>query len=555
MAHQASFRPTRRPGSFQAFALISSVLSLTATLAVASPNPTTLQRIRENVFQITVLDSNGQPHTGGTGFFITPVGHAVTNLHVLLPDVLRPGYRAVAQLSTDEKECKVEICYVEQEKDIAVLRVMLPPGFQPSGLPLAEGYPVEGTDVWAAGFPLDMGYTVTKGVVSGIRKIGQLPEDMRQELLRKGWGKDVVLLEHDLRTNPGNSGGPLFNAEGVVVAVNTLVFTGEKIARIGLSVSSTDVIRGISPERLNQRLTLAELRRMLGLDSLEVQPTWPLLPWPQLPDIPPSASAPVPGSPVRPPSEPAESPAESEVPDVGSPPPLTEGVILASVRPSQLREPLAYAQLHATLMSLRRVLPNPCAVCSRAQPKTPAETEAAATGAGAAGDDRRSSQTAGGECAACSAPDTPPVSATEARRALESAAAQLAIAQPGTEVLPASLADRFRKVLQSQLRSRRLAMSSVASARMPARPPDGRVFIGHGSVREVVRDRDGVRGYLIVINGRAAFVSDPRVVVDDNVSLGPGASVCFGGVWDGWARARVNGPVRVLRGGFVVRGW
>ncbi len=65
--------------------------------------------------------------------------------------------------------------------------------------------------VWAMGSPFGLERTVTSGILSGIHraaKAGNLFQDFMQS---------------DAAVNPGNSGGPLVNARGQLVGVNTAI--------------------------------------------------------------------------------------------------------------------------------------------------------------------------------------------------------------------------------------------------------------------------------------------------------------------------------------------
>ena len=89
----------------------------------------------------------------------------------------------------------------------------------------------EGDDVWAAGYPLDQGFTVTQGIVSAMN----LP-----------MGPYVTFTQTDAAINPGNSGGPLVNSRGRVVAVNTGIASQSGTSSgIGFSISGEDVERAL----------------------------------------------------------------------------------------------------------------------------------------------------------------------------------------------------------------------------------------------------------------------------------------------------------------------
>jgi serine protease Do len=68
--------------------------------------------------------------------------------------------------------------------------------------------------VFAIGNPWGQANIVTAGVVSGL---GRLPQTMRS----------LPYIRTDVRLAPGNSGGPLLNASGQVIGINTMILGGD----------------------------------------------------------------------------------------------------------------------------------------------------------------------------------------------------------------------------------------------------------------------------------------------------------------------------------------
>jgi len=160
----------------------------------------------------------------GSGFFITETGVIATNAHVA-----RGEQSLIAVLSTGQQlDAKVVYIEPEAERDIALLKV------EGSGFPhlsLADITTVrQGQTVVAIGSPGGaMDFSVTKGIVSGV---GPIPYRARGT-----W------VQTDAAINHGNSGGPLLNAYGEVVGINSGRPPEElKVQGVGFALSSTDLI-------------------------------------------------------------------------------------------------------------------------------------------------------------------------------------------------------------------------------------------------------------------------------------------------------------------------
>ena len=140
----------------------------------------------------------------GSGFIVSPDGVILTNAHVVR------GADEVNVKLTDRREFRAKVLGRDDKTDIAVLKI------DATGLPtlpLGSSQALKaGEWVLAIGSPFGFENTVTAGVVSA--KGRSLPDDSA-----------VPFIQTDVAVNPGNSGGPLLNARGEVVGINSQIYS------------------------------------------------------------------------------------------------------------------------------------------------------------------------------------------------------------------------------------------------------------------------------------------------------------------------------------------
>ena len=165
----------------------------------------------------------------GSGFIISEEGHVVTNNHVVA------GADAVRVAMADGRELDAEILGVDPATDLALLDIA-GDGFD--GVAWGDSDAVEiGSWVVAIGNPFGLGGSVTAGILSArSRDINAGPYD--------------DFLQTDASINRGNSGGPLFSADGAVIGVNTAILspTGGNVG-IGFAVPANVAKRVVASLR------------------------------------------------------------------------------------------------------------------------------------------------------------------------------------------------------------------------------------------------------------------------------------------------------------------
>lgn len=180
-------------------------------------------KVRPSVVSINAIKainggSPGSQLTGfGSGVIMSSEGYIVTNAHVL-----EDASSCQVQLH-DRSRYTAKLIGIDLVSDLAVLKIDAH-----SLVPAKWGDSDEasvGSIVWAIGSPYRYEQTVTSGILSGKDRPGD--KSRKQNL-----------LQTDAAVNPGNSGGPLVDANGDVIGINTSIY-GESFQGISFAVPSS----------------------------------------------------------------------------------------------------------------------------------------------------------------------------------------------------------------------------------------------------------------------------------------------------------------------------
>lgn len=149
------------------------------------------------------------PRGLGSGFIISPEGHAITNAHVIQGE-RKLKVTVYEQTDTDFRLRiidDVEIISVNDHLDLALIKLRGKDGEQfPYAVVQGDEDLAVGQDVFAIGAPLGLERTLSRGVISTTQRNFE----------------GLTYIQTDTQINPGNSGGPLFNYRGEVIGVTNM---------------------------------------------------------------------------------------------------------------------------------------------------------------------------------------------------------------------------------------------------------------------------------------------------------------------------------------------
>src|SRR5580658_8092397 len=212
--------------------LVKKVLPSVVNIAVteAAPNRDLLRDLPPELrdtplgreFRRRFGDRQERTMAAGSGFIIDPSGIIVTNNHVV-------GHAEKITVSlTNGHQYPAQLIGQDQLTDIAVIKVVAnEPLF---AVTWGDSRRMQVGDwILAAGNPFGLGGSVTAGIISAEgRDLGSGPFDN--------------FLQLDAPINPGNSGGPVFNTDGQVIGVSSVIVspTGASVG-IGFAIPSETV--------------------------------------------------------------------------------------------------------------------------------------------------------------------------------------------------------------------------------------------------------------------------------------------------------------------------
>jgi len=192
----------------------------------------------KSVVLLEMNDSNGQPLSLGSGFFISN-GIIATNAHVI-----EGASSGTAKLVGDTHTLQIlGTVAVDRNADLALLKVNSP---APSLVLGPSTSPTIGDNVYVVGNPLGLEGTFSTGIISGIRHVNA----------------DSV-LQMTAPISPGSSGGPVMDISGAVIGISVATFKDGQNLNIAVPVSYLSKLLA----SVSEPVTISALGHLVGGSS------------------------------------------------------------------------------------------------------------------------------------------------------------------------------------------------------------------------------------------------------------------------------------------------
>ncbi len=227
----------------QAYQLVSqrvapSVVLINISSVVEAPRSDDLSAL----FGPKLREAQGQ----GSGVIVDGAGYILTNNHVV------ENATEIQVALSDGRVTQARVVGLDPLTDLALLKIAADK-LTPADWGDSDALPV-GALVWAVGSPFGLQRSITAGILSGKN--------------RQGLAGSVYhdFLQTDAAVNPGNSGGPLVDARGRVVGINTAIY-GAAYQGISFAIPANEA-RGVY-DRLRSEGRVARGWLGVGLEDLD----------------------------------------------------------------------------------------------------------------------------------------------------------------------------------------------------------------------------------------------------------------------------------------------
>ena len=187
--------------------------------------------IQSNVTYTNFFGQTAASAVAGTGFFISTDGYILTNYHVI-EDAYESNSK-ITVLTYDGTSYTATVAGVESSNDLAVLKI---DATNTNAVTFGDSDSMSvGDTVYAVGNPMgELQFTMTSGMVSALDRAVTTDE----------YTTDINMFQFDAAINEGNSGGPVYNANGQVIGIATAKYSSSSssssVEGLGFAIPAND---------------------------------------------------------------------------------------------------------------------------------------------------------------------------------------------------------------------------------------------------------------------------------------------------------------------------
>ena len=213
--------------------------------------------IQSNITYMNFFGQTTQAALSGTGFFISDDGYILTNNHVI-SEASSSGSE-INVLTYDGTTYAATVVGADASNDLAVLKIDAS-----DCVPVTFGSSSDmsvGDTVYAVGNPMgELQFTMTSGMVSALDR----------DVTTEESGGSINMFQMDAAINSGNSGGPVYNANGEVIGVATAKYsssgTDATVEGLGFAIPSDDA-KKISNDLMTNGYVTGKAKMGVSIDQ------------------------------------------------------------------------------------------------------------------------------------------------------------------------------------------------------------------------------------------------------------------------------------------------
>jgi tetratricopeptide (TPR) repeat protein len=201
-------------------------------IEMSKPSLVSIWYHMDNFYSYTSYSYIDTTLLNGSGFIFSEDGLVGTNYHVV------DGIDSLLVKTSDGTFYDAELLLIDEKNDMAILRIKYHDGIKFPTIKFANSDALKvGQEVFAIGSPLGYEYTISQGIIAGIRDNEKVSftDPVTWAMVEKNFEKVIQITA---AISPGNSGGALFNNKGEVIGITTYTYSGYGNLNFAIAINS-----------------------------------------------------------------------------------------------------------------------------------------------------------------------------------------------------------------------------------------------------------------------------------------------------------------------------